>query len=174
MFQAACCDHVQNFPSVVYVIFTGQNYILYPQLWIISFVFDDNFAQKIIEKQKADILIPVFSGMLTAKVHVNAIKNKLDPTFRSPSTRHQFFQSCLLIYYLGCRQLEHEKKLTMMVRLTVVVWFLLSLVGNGLAQEVLGCGGFVKSSKSNIDLSRIQIGLFEKRGSNLRWVQGSR
>ena len=34
--------------------------------------------------------------------------------------------------------------------------------------EVMGCGGFVKSTKSNIDLSRITIGLFEKRGKSLR------
>ena len=35
--------------------------------------------------------------------------------------------------------------------------------------EVMGCGGFVKSSKSNIDLSRIQVSLFEKRNSILRY-----
>ena len=35
--------------------------------------------------------------------------------------------------------------------------------------EVMGCGGFVKSSKSNIDLSRIQVSLFEKRNNILRY-----
>ena len=34
----------------------------------------------------------------------------------------------------------------------------------------MGCGGFVKSSKSNIDLSRINVGLYEKRGKSLRYV----
>ena len=36
--------------------------------------------------------------------------------------------------------------------------------------EVMGCGGFVQSSKSNIDLSRIQIGFYEKRNNVLRFV----
>lgn len=56
-----------------------------------------------------------------------------------------------------------------MLKLTVVVWFLLSILEFSVANEVLGCGGFVKSSKSNIDLSRIQIALFEKRSANLRY-----
>ena len=39
--------------------------------------------------------------------------------------------------------------------------------------EVMGCGGFVKSSKSNIDLSRIQISLYEKRNNIQRYLQNS-
>ena len=35
--------------------------------------------------------------------------------------------------------------------------------------EVMGCGGFVKSNKNNIDLSRIQISLYEKRNNIQRY-----
>ena len=50
---------------------------------------------------------------------------------------------------------------------------ILLLVATGLelasgSGEVMGCGGFVKSSKSNIDLSRIQVALFAKQNGNLR------
>ena len=51
---------------------------------------------------------------------------------------------------------------------------LLALLSLGLCHadsgEVMGCGGFVQSSKSNIDLSRIQIGFYEKRNNVLRLV----
>ena len=33
----------------------------------------------------------------------------------------------------------------------------------------MGCGGFVKSNKNNIDLSRIQISLYEKRNNIQRY-----
>lgn len=53
--------------------------------------------------------------------------------------------------------------------ITHLIFFLLSYVDLSTATgEVMGCGGFVKSSK-NIDLSRIQIGLFEKKNGNLRY-----
>ena len=51
---------------------------------------------------------------------------------------------------------------------------LVALLSLGLSHadsgEVMGCGGFVQSSKSNIDLSRIQIGFYEKRNNVLRFV----
>ncbi len=49
--------------------------------------------------------------------------------------------------------------------LLVVLFVLLKFT---LGSEVMGCGGFVKSTKSNIDLSRIQIALFAKQNGNLR------
>ena len=33
--------------------------------------------------------------------------------------------------------------------------------------EVVGCGGFVRTNK-NIDVTRIQVSLFSKKGGNLR------
>ena len=58
-----------------------------------------------------------------------------------------------------------------MAKLSVLLCYIVSLLlqktyaGSG---EVMGCGGFVKSSKSNIDLSRINVGLYEKRGKSLK------
>ena len=64
-----------------------------------------------------------------------------------------------------------------MVKLTIFLYYwtsilICTLIRQSYASsgEVMGCGGFVKSSKSNIDLSRINVGLYEKRGKSLRYV----
>ena len=45
--------------------------------------------------------------------------------------------------------------------------FVLSLASVKSQEEVVGCGGFVRTSK-NIDVTRIQVALFSKKGGNLR------
>ena len=53
---------------------------------------------------------------------------------------------------------------------TLLVALLSLALSHADSGEVMGCGGFVQSSKSNIDLSRIQIGFYEKRNNVLRFV----
>ena len=58
-----------------------------------------------------------------------------------------------------------------MVKLKIVLFYTVTILLQehyASSGEVMGCGGFVKSSKSNIDLSRINVGLYEQRGNSLR------
>jgi hypothetical protein len=58
-----------------------------------------------------------------------------------------------------------------MVKLKILLFYIVTSLLQGhfaSSGEVMGCGGFVKSSKSNIDLSRINVGLYEQRGNSLR------
>jgi hypothetical protein len=41
------------------------------------------------------------------------------------------------------------------------------LLQNVVGQDVMGCGGFVRTNK-NIDVTRIQMSLFTKKNGNLR------
>jgi hypothetical protein len=41
------------------------------------------------------------------------------------------------------------------------------LLQNAAGQDVMGCGGFVRTNK-NIDVTRIQMSLFTKKNGNLR------
>ena len=54
---------------------------------------------------------------------------------------------------------------------TLVLFLLLTVVTTSVNSEgeVVGCGGFVRTSGSkNIDVTRIQVALFSKKGGNLR------
>ena len=68
--------------------------------------------------------------------------------------------------------LSNDARSTMKQICTLFVIFVLSILDSTFASsgEVMGCGGFVKSNKNNIDLSRIQISLYEKRNNIQRYM----
>jgi hypothetical protein len=49
----------------------------------------------------------------------------------------------------------------------LILWTLANFWSPAVGQDVVGCGGFVRTNK-NIDVTRIQVALFTKKGGNLR------
>ena len=45
------------------------------------------------------------------------------------------------------------------------------LTSSVVGQDVVGCGGFVRTNKNNIDVTRIQVALFNKKNGNLRFTK---
>ncbi|KAK0090897.1 hypothetical protein PV325_000063 [Microctonus aethiopoides] len=54
--------------------------------------------------------------------------------------------------------------MSVQIQLSLFLIFIFAIIHNNLAQEILGCGGFIKSH-ANIDYSKVQIKLFTKTGS---------
>ena len=81
---------------------------------------------------------------------------------------HIFSETGFLILSI----LSNDARSTTMKQIcTFFVIFVMSILDSTIASsgEVMGCGGFVKSNKNNIDLSRIQISLYEKRNNIQRY-----